>query len=38
MLRAVDDASVNVEVTDAKDRMIMKVGDNYQYLTVPMVG
>jgi DNA polymerase-3 subunit beta len=37
-LNAVDDASVNVEVTESKDRMILRVGSNWSYLLVPMVG
>lgn len=38
MLKAVDDEMVQVEVTDAKDRMILRVGDSYKYLCVPMCG
>lgn len=38
MLRAVDDEMVQVEVTEAKDRMIMRVGESFMYLVVPMVG
>ena len=38
MLSVVDDEQVQLEITEGKDRMIMKVGESYIYLVVPMVG
>jgi len=39
MLRAVDgEPTVMMEITDARDRAILRVGDSYLYLVVPMVG
>ena len=39
MLRAVDgEPTVMLEMTDARDRAILRVGESYLYLVVPMVG
>jgi DNA polymerase-3 subunit beta len=38
-LRAIDgETTVQAEITQACDRMILRVGESYQYLVVPMVG
>lgn len=38
-LRVVEaEPTVNCELTEARDRLILRVGDSYMYLVVPMVG
>ena len=37
MLRAVDDVNLVMEVTEAKDRAVIKAGDSFRYLVVPMI-